>query len=420
MHEPIIWSSEKRMISELIPAKYNPRQASEKEEKDLDLSIDRFSLADPIIINRNNTVIGGHFRLRILQRKDIQEVDVRVPNRLLSESEEKELNLRLNKNQGSWNFEMLRDFGQDMLLDVGFESMDMDKIFPEVKEDDFDAQKEYEVINEPVAKQGDIYQLGSHRLMCGDSREPADVALLMRHKLARLIFTDPPYNVDYKSPCGLDYASKKFGGTGGRIFNDNLSDADCLRFYIKALTNLYNFSTDDCSIYWWFANKNEWINRLAFFRSKWHKSQTIIWLKNGPVFSPGQDYHRIYEPCMFGWKKGMAHYKNKRIGNLRDVFNLDFIDFEEMLDVWYQKRDVTSRYVHPTQKPVRLSERAIKKNSERGDILLDLFGGSGSTLMGCEQLDRIAYVMELDPKYVDVIIKRWELFTGKKAEKLNA
>lgn len=148
-------------------------------------------------------------------------------------------------------------------------------------------------------------------------------------------------------------------------------------------------------------------------------SQIIIWLKNSPVFSRGQDYHRCYEPCMLGWKKGQAHYTNKKINNLRDVFGLEFQDFEELLDVWYQHRDATQNYLHPTQKPVRLAERALKKNSQREDIVLDVFGGSGSTLMACEQMERAAYLMELDPKYCDVIVKRWEKYTDKTAEKLS-
>lgn len=417
MRDPIVWTNEKRMISELIPAKYNPRQATETEESDLALSIDRFSLADPIIINRNNTVIGGHFRMRMLQRKGIQECDVRVPNRLLDEAEEKELNLRLNKNTGSWNLDLLKDFGKDMLSDAGFESMDLDKIFDDlVKEDGFDAQKEYDAIQVPVAKYGDIFQLGNHRLMCGDAAKESDVALLVNGGLVRLIFTDPPYNVNYKSAAGLTYSSKKYGGSEGKIFNDNKSNLECLQFYKDVLTNLYKFSTEDASIYWWYASKNEIINRLAFGETGWHISQVVIWLKNGIVFSHGQDYHRCYEPALFGWKKGNSHFTNRHLAKYREVWNLDQLTFEELLDVWFQKRDAMSEYVHPTQKPVRLSERAIRKNTDYGDVVIDMFGGSGSTLMGCEQLERIAYVMELDPKYVDVIIKRWETFTGKKAK----
>src|SRR3990167_2827582 len=206
------------------------------------------------------------------------------------------------------------------------------------------------------------------------------------------------------------------------MFNDNKSDRECIEFYAKCLENLKNYSTDDTTIYWWFANKNNWINREAFRIAGWHMSQIIIWVKNSFVFSRGQDYHRMYESCMLGWREKQPHYKNKKIANLRDVFSLDYGNFAEamklMLDILYQERDNTTKYLHPTQKPVRLAERALKKNSERGDIVIDAFLGSGSTLMACGQMGRVCYGMELDPKYCDVIVQRWEKFTGEKAKLL--
>ncbi len=240
----------------------------------------------------------------------------------------------------------------------------------------------------------------------------------MANDEAQLIFTDPPYNVDYHSPGGMSYNSTKFGGSGGPIFNDNKSDEDCIAFYTEVLKNLYEQTRDDAAIYWWFANKNNHLNRYAFDNTGWHMSQIVIWLKNSFVFSPGQDYHRVYEPCMLGWKKGNSHYINRKYTNLSDVFNLNYAEFEEMIDVWYQRRDATATYIHPTQKPVRLAERALKKHSKIGDIVIDAFGGSVSTLIACETMKRQARLMELDPKYVDVIIKRWEQLTGDKAVKL--
>jgi site-specific DNA-methyltransferase (adenine-specific) len=136
------------------------------------------------------------------------------------------------------------------------------------------------------------------------------------------------------------------------------------------------------------------------------------------IFSAGQDYHRMYEPCMFGWKKGNKHFSNKRIANFKDVFSLEVDDFSELLDVWYEKRDNTQEYIHPTQKPVRLADRALRKNSKPGDYVIDLFNGSGSTMMACEQLGRHYLGMELDPKFVDAAIERWEGFTGQKAERI--
>jgi len=365
------------------------------------------------IYGKYHTIYNEKDVAKTMGIKEVPVVYVDIPDI----DKEKELNLRLNKNLGEWDWDELANFDKSLLEEVGFSSEELDK-FIKVDEDEFDAEEEYGKIVTPTTKLHDVFTLGNHRLSCGDATKDGDVATLMDGKKGRLIFCDPPYNVDYKSPGGLDYASTKFGGTGGKIFNDDKSDEECITFYTKALKNLYNHSTSDVTIYWWFANKNNWINREAFKLAKWKMSQIIIWLKNSMVFSRGQDYHRMYEPCMVGWKEKKSHYKNKGIGTYKDVFHLEYEDFSELMDVWYEKRDVTSKYLHPTQKPVRLAERGIRKNSQEGDIILDVFAGSGSTLMACEQMDRIGYLMELDPKYCDVIIKRWEKFTGDKAKKI--
>jgi DNA modification methylase len=398
-------------INLLKPAEYNPRALNEKEKADLAASLDNFGMVEPIVVNkakdRENIIIGGHQRYFVLKEKGVKTIPVVYVN-IPDIEKEKELNLRLNKNLGHWEWDMLANFNEEFLKEVGFDSGEMDKIFRGLKEDDF-----LEEPTEVISKSGELYKLGDHRLFCGDSTNEDHLKALMGGGMARLVFTDPPYMVDYKSPGGLSYDSKKFGGTGGKIFNDNLDEKDALDFYVKVLKNLYNFSTDDCTIYWWFANKNHVINRMAFKQSGWHMSQVIIWLKNSMVFSRGQDYHRVYEPCMVGWKQKKVHYKTKILANLKDVFSLDKESFEEILDVWYENRDVTQDYIHPTQKPVRLAERALKKNSEREDVVLDLFGGSGSTLIACEQMNRRCYMMELDPKYCDAIRKRYAQFIGK-------
>lgn len=404
-------------IEEIKPYQKNAKKHPQKQIKQIADSISKFGFNQPLVIDEKKVIIVGHGRYEAAKILKMETVPCVMVN--LSPKHAKAYRLADNKlNESDWDMELvieeLKDLDEDILELTGFDK----DLIAEIEEDEFDAEEEYKKIKEANAKVGDIFELGEHRLMCGDSAKPADVEKLMGGKRARMIFTDPPYNVDYHSPGGLDYSSTKFGGTGGKIFNDKKTDEECLQFYTDVLKNLSDFSTDDATIYWWFANKNNWINRQAFDGAGWHMSQIIIWLKNSMVFSRGQDYHRQYEPCMVGWKKKQSHYKNKKINNLKDVFNLDFDDYNEMLDVWFEKRDVTQKYVHPTQKPLRLPERALKKNSEPGDIVVDLFGGSGSTLMACDQLKRKCCSMELDPKYVDVIIKRWEEFTSKKAKKL--
>lgn len=413
----IEWKNERRKVRDLIPSDKNPRKITDEQMEHLKRSLERFNYAAPVVINFDNRIIAGHMRCRALVAlgRGDEIVDVRIPNRQLSEEEAFELTIRDNANGGDWDLNAMKDFNLDALFEMGFDPDKIDRIRDKVKEDDFDAEKEVAAIIDAVTKPGDLYILGRHRLLCGDATKKEDFEKLMGGGMARLVFTDPPYNVNYRSPGGLDYKSDRFD-KGGAILNDDMTDADWVTFAVKVLENLKAFTAEDASLYWWFANAKNISNRQAWETAGWKMSQIVIWLKNSMVYSAGQDYHRCYEPCMFGWKKGKAHFRNKKISNFVDVFMMDKIDFDDLSDVWYQSRDKMSEYVHPTQKPVRLAERAIKKNSVPGDVVLDAFGGSGSTMMACEQMDRACFSIELDPKYCDVIVKRWEEFTGKKAE----
>lgn len=219
------------------------------------------------------------------------------------------------------------------------------------------------------------------------------------------------YNVIYAS-------RKKISGRG--VFNDKKKPKEFEDFIYRVMNNVNKFSYDNSCFYLWLASKQEnWV-RSGIERSGWYISQTIIWLKERLQFSPGQDYHRMYEPCYFGWKiSKRKHFCNKKIGSkFTELLLLEKNSFEEMLDVWYQSRDLAKNYIHPTQKPIRLAERALKYHSKPNSIVLEPFNGSGSTTMACEQLKRKCYAVELDPKFVEVAIKRWELSTDKKAIKL--
>lgn len=247
--------------------------------------------------------------------------------------------------------------------------------------------------------------------MCGDSTSLEDVGLLMDKDRADLVFTDPPYMVDYQSPAGMTFKSKKFEDEG-KIKNDNLNDEEALQFYIDVLKCLYAYSKDTAALYWWLAMRNWHINQKAMLETDWYPSQTIIWVKESMVFAAGQDFHRMYEPCIFGWKKGKVHYKNKRVVNFKDVFTLAKGELQDIVDVWMESRDKTSEYVHPTQKPIGLCLRALRKHTRQNDVVLDLFGGSGSTLIACEGFGRSARLMELDPKFCDAIRKRYAKLIG--------
>ena len=403
-------------IVDLKPADYNPRKLTVDQHRQLTESIKRFGLVDPIIVNRHpgreNVVIGGHQRLKIASELGLTEVPVVYID--LEPERERELNLRLNKNLGEWDWDMLANqFDVSQLKEIGFTNNELGFMQGEGEEDEFDAEAEAAKITTPESKPGEVYELGRHRLMCGDSTKLEDVEKLMAGEKADLVFTDPPYNVDYHAQAKDSLIDPKrhvrgYGNEG--IFNDNLTDENCLKFYTDILTNLYAISKDTTPIYWWFAMNKIELSLDAFKASGWRISQNIIWLKNYMTFSRGVDFHRMYEPCIFGWKEGKTHFSNKKIVDLKDVMNMDQEDFGLLLDVWYEKRDSVMTYVHPTQKPVRLAGRALRKSSERGAVVIDLFGGSGSTLLACEQLDRRCFTMELDPKYCDVIRKRYKQY----------
>lgn len=408
------WKTEQRLVKELIPYEFNPRKMSKDQVDQLTKSLKKFDLVEIPVINTDNKIIAGHQRLKIMSTLGMVDdlIDVRVPNRALTDKEQQEYNVRSNKNTGDWDWDILGNvFDKEDLIQWGFNELELGLMT--LSEDGFDESAVTDDGKAPVVKTGELWALGEHRLLNGDSTKAEDWEILMKGEKAQLIFTDPPYNVDYKSPAGNGYSEGKFGGKG-KIFNDNKSDEDCLFFYTEVLKRLYENSNDESCLYWWYADKNSLLNFNAWLASGWHFSQNIAWLKESMVFSMGCDYHRLKEPCMFGWKEGKSnHFSNRKIANLKDTFSLEKEDFLELLDVWYERRDNTTEYVHPTQKPIRLVERALNKNSKPGDIVIDAFGGSGSTLMACEQAGRKARLMELDPKYCDAILTRYLKTTGK-------
>ena len=295
---------------------------------------------------------------------------------------------------------------------AGFESEELDR-FLDLKEDDFDAQAEYDKITEPTTKLGDLYQLGEHRLLCADSTKKESYERLMGDEKAQMVFTDPPYNVGYDYDwCSHLHKGKK---VKHNFFNDKKTDEDYYKFIKEVFINAYEFVKDNGSFYCWYASKHHTLVERGLIDSGWLISQVLTWIKNYPVLSISQDFHRTQEPCLHGWKKGKKHFHAK-LYTLRDVINWE--DLDGLLDSWYEKRDKLADYKHPTQKPVRLAERALKMSSMVDGIILECFNGSGSTIIACQQMDRKCYAIELDPIYVDVAIKRWELFTGKKAEKV--
>ena len=406
-------------INQIKPYEKNAKQHEKKQLLQLAKIVAEVGWRQPVLVNQDGVIVVGHGRWYAwkefgdkMHLPPIWVIDDKgsaihggPSDKPLSPEQETTYRLADNKlNESKWEMGLVIDELKtlsEMMIDLtGFTT----DLILETKEDDFDLS----AVGTPKSNTGDIYELGPHKIICGDSTDAETYKKLLGDERPVLIFTDPPYSVDYLSAAGMTYSSEKYGGTGGKIFNDDKSPAEALEFYKQVLTRLHEFSTDNASIYWWFASRITDINMEAFRATGWHYSQTAIWLKNSLIYSPGQLYHRIYEPCMVGWKEsGGAHYRDIIFSNMTELWTLDKKTFADYLDIWYQKRDPTSKYIHPTQKPVQLAERALKRSSQKGDLILDAFLGSGSTLIAADQLDRRCYGVELDQKYVDAVVTRW-------------
>ncbi len=391
-------------IGDLRPDPANPRHISEQELEILTRSINEFGLIDPIIARREDKmVIGGHQRLLAARKLGYKTVPVVLTD--LTVEQAHLLNIALNKISGSFDQELLARLLKE-LQDVpnidlslsGFEDDELKKLLKSLdareKRDrpeifDLDAAVK-EAQSAPVAKPGDVWLLGEHRLVCGDSIDREDVQRLMGQSKAAMTFTDPPYNVNYGD-------HRHTGASQRVIANDNLGEV-FEPFLEKACRNLLEFT--DGAVYICMSSSELHTLQKAFISAGGHWSTFIIWAKN--TFTIGRsDYQRQYEPILYGWREGVNHYWCKD---------------RDQGDVW-QVDKPSSSPLHPTMKPLALIERAIQNSSQSGDKVLDTFLGSGSTLIACERTGRICYGMELEPLYVDVAVMRWESFTGEKAKR---
>ncbi|MGQ7388464.1 site-specific DNA-methyltransferase [Streptococcus suis] len=379
-------------LSELHPASYNPRKKLKKGDKEYEKikqSLLKFGYVDPIIVNKDLTVIGGHQRLTVLKDLDYETAKCVIVN--LSKEDEKALNIALNKITGQWDDQLLADLlldlqESDFNLDLtGFEPPEIDDILSNVhdkdlSDDDFDVDEE---LKKPTfSKRGDIRQLGKHRVICGDSTKAETYEQLLGDNKANLVVTDPPYNVDVEE-------------TAGKILNDNMPDSDFYQFLFDMFSQVEKHMEADASIYVFHADTEGLNFRKAFKDAGFYLSGCCIWKKNSLVLgrSPYQWQH---EPCLFGWKQKGKH---------------QWFSDRKQTTIWEYDRPKSSKD-HPTMKPIPLMAYPIQNSSMRGTIVLDPFLGSGSTLMAADQTGRVCYGIELDEKFVDVIVKRYIESTG--------
>jgi DNA modification methylase len=413
-------------VKELKPSAYNPRKWDDKVISDMTESIKRFGLCDPLLVNgapeRKNVVIGGHLRLSVATTLGFTEVPV-VYLDIPEIEREKELNLRLNKNLGNWDEELLKAFDMELLLEVGFTPDDLNNFFDdvlEISDDGFNVKEELAKITIPETKPGDIYELGEHRLICGNSLDQDTVKKLVDKDKVSMIYCDPPYNI------GLDY--RKGIGTKGKytpdnFVNDSKKTDEYENFIETSLKNALSVSKPDTHIFYWCDEKYVWLIQTLYEKNRITNRRICFWVKNNFDPTPQIAFNKIIEPCVYGTIGSPS--LNPALKNLSEVLNKDvnsvglYDDLMSIVQMWLVKRDNAVDYEHPTQKPITLNEKPIKRCTSPGEIVLDLFGGSGSTLIAAEQLKRRAFLVEVDPTFCDLIKKRHEHFTGNTAKKLN-
>ncbi len=390
---------ELKSVDELIPYNKNARTHSESQVSQIAASIIEFGFTNPVLIDGEKGIIAGHGRLMAAKKLGLKEVPVVVLDHL-SETQKKAYIIADNKlaENAGWDEEILaselvdlkdENFNLDL---IGFEDQELEKIFSNLYDKNEEQEKEEipETSEKPISKSGDVWLLGKHKLICGDSCKAETYQTLLGDELADMLFTDPPYNVDYGNSM-----KDKVRGNNAKILNDNLGE-NFGKFLFEFCKNALAVTKGACYVCMSSSELHTLQKSFTDAGGKW--STFVIWAKNHFTIG-GSDYQRQYEPILYGWKKSNDHY---------------WCGDRNQSDVWFCNKP-NKNDLHPTMKPVELCKRAILNSSKTDDIILDCFGGSGSTLIASEQTNRRCRMIELDQKYVDVIVKRWQNLTGKDA-----
>jgi len=395
----------------------NPNKMNQDQFEALKKTIKKFGYLVPVILDKELRIADGEHRYLAYKEMGMKQIPAYILD--ITDPDRRILRQVMNKLKGEHDYELdLKEFeffqNKDKLKEL-FELVpneDIDKVLSdldtqELREDVFDVEEELKKIKEPFTKIGDIYQLGNHRVICGDSTDSKIIEKLMNGKKADMIITDPPYNIGY------EYHNEKYKGK--TIFDDNRKEEEYAFFINKLIENSIKFSKDNIAIYFWCDESKIYLTQNIYNKRGIKNKRVCLWVKENFNPTPQIGFNKVYEACVLGWKgKPFINKKEKKWSEILN-FNTNLMDY---FNIWFVHRDNKQQYNHPTQKPIELLFKPMRINSKRKDLILDLCGGSGSTLIACEQLDRKGYIAELDPYFCDVIIKRWENLTGKKAKKL--
>ena len=410
---------EYKKLNEIQPYDNNPRR-NDEAAKAVAASIKEFGFQSPIIVDKDMVIIAGHTRYKAAKRLKLDTVPVVVASELTPEQVKA---YRIADNStgevAEWEINLL--MGELATIDYDMTqfglNVELEPIDKEAKDDDYDPEPPME----PTTQPGDMWVLGNHVLLCGDSTSARDVERLMDGEQADLLLTDPPYNVNYE------------GSNGKKIKNDNMAESEFRQFLLQAYACAFDACRTGAPAYIFHADTEGEAFRAMFREAGWELHGCLVWVKNSLVLGHA-DYQWQHEPCLYGWKPGANHYFVNDRTNTTVIDDDKPTDFSKMTKAeLLQKAVAMAEYIHqqptsvlrypkpkacaehPTMKPIPMLGKLIKNSSRSGDIVLDLFGGSGSTMIACEQLNRRCFMMEYDPRYCDVIVARWEAFTGEKA-----
>lgn len=411
----LVWNTTQKQINDLIPQEVNPRKISDEQLADLKRSLEKFNLVEIPAIDHDGTILAGHQRIKALQllgRGD-ELIDVRMPNRKLTQQESKEYLIGSNKLGGEWDFELLKDFDFETLEFAGFDPIEIGSLLDsekEVAEDDFDIEKELKKIKKPKTKLGDVITLGKHHIICGDSTNPENLKKLLGKEKVSMIYSDPVYNIsiDYDGGVG---GKKEYGGS----VNDTRTFDEYRKFLKDSMEAALAVSHKDTHVFYWCDQVYIGVVQELYRTLGIANKRVCLWIKNNQNPVPTVAFNKVYEPVVYG-VRGKPYLAN--IQNLNEVLNKDLSTgnnlLDEIHDIWTAKRLSANEYEHATSKPPQLHEKAIKRCTKPNDIILDSFLGSGSTLIAGETLGRRVYGCELEPAFCDLIVRRWEKLTGRK------
>ena len=414
----LVWCTEVRKVKDLLNWKENPRTITKVALEKLKERIKERGFHSVIVIDKDNTILSGNQRKTALTQLGIKEVNVLVPNRQLTNDERIKIALESNHNDGEWNMEALKSFNLELLTDVGFDQMKLVEFWhknDEVKNDNFDVEKELKKIIEPKTKLGDIIFLGNHKILCADSTKPENLKRLLGNEKVSLIYSDPVYNLDIDYSGGFN-GNKEYGGN----VNDSRTFEEYKTFIRESLESALAVSYPNIHVFYYCDQVYIGLIQEIYRSFGINNKRVCLWLKNSQNPVPKIFCNKAYEPAVYGIRG--RPYLTESITNLNEVLNKEFgtgnelvAQVDDFLEIWTAKRLSAKDYQHATSKPITLHEKAIKRCTKPGNIILDSFLGSGSTILAGEQLGRRVYGLELEPKFCDLMIKRYELFTGEKA-----